>query len=55
MPAIKEVFPRAQKAQLWLVNFERTLAWMCIRSIRAFKRYRLRMDPMTGENVLEVD
>jgi len=53
MPAIKDVFAQAQAAPLWLVDFERALAWMWIVVTRACKGYTVITDPVTGEQRLE--
>ena len=52
-PVIEKVFSQAQEAPVWLMEFERALAWMWIVVTRACKGYTVITDPVTGEHRLE--
>lgn len=48
-----EVFAQAKEAPLWLVDFERALAWTWIVYTRVCKGFVVITDPVTGERRLE--
>lgn len=52
-PIIEKVFSQANESPVWLVDFERSLAWMWIVVTRVCKGFTVITDPLTGEHRLE--